>query len=123
MGCCIALALVMSAVRRLLPGAHEPGFPPPARRPAPGEQAPAPVVPSAVRPATAARVLVVAGLAWFTVGLVGMHLLGWFAWATAHPLLDVAFHASGLWLAALGSATLLLRSPRPTRAARRELVA
>lgn len=119
MGCCIALAALIALVRRgwfaltgrqPAPAAH---FAPPARRPAPGGA----VAVAAAAPVRAtgshrqlATTLVAAGLAWFAVGLVGMHLLGWFTWAERSTLSDAAFHSSGLWLAATGGAVLAVRA-------------
>ena len=126
MGCCVALAALVAVVRRawFTMTGREPAeaalFAPPARRPAPGglavAVAAAPATTIAVRspdPAAirqAARMLVAIGLAWFAVGLVGMHLLGWFTWAEASMLSDTAFHSSGLWLAAAGATTLVVRA-------------
>lgn len=122
MGCCLALAYVVALVRRgwfaLAPGrpAAAVSFAPPARRPAPGGavlvmERPAPVLPAgSPSPARrAGRALVAGGLGWFAVGLVGMHVLGWFAWAGTSLLLDTAFHSSGLWAAAAGLALLVVR--------------
>ena len=120
MGCCIALAALIALVRRgwsaltgrePAPAAH---FAPPARRPAPGG-AVAVVAAAAPVQATGSHrqlggTLVTAGLAWFAVGLVGMHVLGWFTWAEGSMLSDAAFHSSGLWLAAAGGAVLAVRA-------------
>lgn len=118
MGCCVALAYLVALVRRawfsVVPGepATAPAFAPPARRPAPGGIALAVSAPTAGRPIPhhAAHTLVVAGLAWFALGLVGMHVLGWFSWAQESLLTDTAFHASGLWLAAAGVASKVVRA-------------
>ncbi|PWN01377.1 hypothetical protein DJ010_17560 [Nocardioides silvaticus] len=123
MGCCVALAYLVAVVRRgwfaVVPGARAAqaaaAFAPPARRPAPGGVAVAagpPVVAARTAPARrpAARALVVVGLAWFGLGLVGMHAFGWFGWAEASLLSDTAFHSSGLWLAAAGGTMLAVRA-------------
>jgi len=119
MGCCVALAYLVALVRRAwfaaVPGQQvvAVAFAPPARRPAPGAPALTDGLPS-VRSTSSRRPLgrglVVAGLAWFAVGLVGMHVLGWFAWADDSLLSDTAFHSSGLWVAALGGAVLAVRA-------------
>ncbi|MEZ0578465.1 hypothetical protein [Nocardioides sp. MH1] len=117
MGCCIALAAAIALVRRgwwRVTG-HAPApavFAPPARRPAPGSLAPAAGVAIAVpAPAPAlATALVTCGLAWFVVGVVGMHALGWFTWAEGSVVSDTAFHASGLWLAAAGALVAVVRA-------------
>ncbi|WP_183093135.1 hypothetical protein [Nocardioides stalactiti] len=138
MGCCLALAYVVALVRRgwfaAVGGAPAPtaSFAPPARRPAPGgtlvASGPAPAVAwapprSSTRARPTGRVgagkvgagtvgagLVGAGLAWFVIGVVGMHALGWFAWAEASLLTDTAFHSSGLWLAAIGASVVAVRA-------------
>lgn len=123
MGCCVALAYLFALARRawfaVAPGARvEPVlFAPPARRPAPGGAALAggPNVGLAVRRTPGARrpaaqALVVLGLAWFGLGLVGMHVFGWFGWAEGSLLTDTAFHSSGLWLATAGATMLAVRA-------------
>ena len=122
MGCCVALAYLVALVRRgwfaVVPGAHAAqaaaAFAPPARRPAPGSVTVAAGPPVVARTAAsrrpAARALVVVGLAWFGLGLVGMHALGWFGWAEGSLLSDTAFHSSGLWLAAAGGTMLAVRA-------------
>lgn len=117
MGCCVALAYLVAQVRRawlsVVPGpavAATP-FAPPARRPAVGTVAlPRPTARPAATRHPVATALVVAGFAWFAVGIVGMHALGWFAWADGSLVSDTAFHASGLWIAATGVATAAVRS-------------
>lgn len=122
MGCCLALAYLASLVRgawqRVAPAAPVPAaFAPPARRPGPGAvptrrpyavtSPPAPP-PSPWRPV--GRGLVAAGLAWFAVGVVGMHLLGWFAWAGGSAVTDTLFHSTGLWLSATGATLLIVKA-------------
>ncbi|HSV39979.1 MAG TPA: hypothetical protein VLI04_14570 [Nocardioidaceae bacterium] len=120
MGCCLALSLMVSFVRRgwfsvtRRQPAEVTAFAPPARRPAPGAAAlAAPVLPACG--SRVGSVLVFTGIAWLLLGLVGMHVLGWFAWAETSLLLDVAFHASGLWVAAFGGILIGLQQ-RPMRA-------
>ena len=123
MGCCLALASLFALVRRawFRVTGREPAqaalFAPPARRPAPGGVAVAsgPAVElaaghrsDALRPA--AHTVIAVGLAWFALGLVGMHVFGWFGWAEGSLLSDTAFHSSGLWLAAAGATTLAVRA-------------
>lgn len=119
MGCCLALAYLVAVARRawfaVVPDAPATAvaFAPPARRPAPGSGALAVALPTERPAATtrpAATALVVAGLAWFVVGVVGMHVLGWFAWAEGSLLTDTAFHSSGLWAAAVGAALLAVKA-------------
>lgn len=119
MGCCVALAYLVALLRRtwfsVVPetGPLTVAFAPPARRPAPGAST-LPVAPPTARATgtrrPAARALVGGGLAWFAVGVVGMHALGWFAWAEGSLLTDTAFHASGLWVAATGAALLAVKA-------------
>ncbi len=118
MGCCVALAYLVAWVRRawlsVVPGpavAVTP-FAPPARRPAAGPVValPRPTAHPAPPRHPLATALVVVGLVWFAVGIVGMHALGWFAWADGSLVSDTAFHASGLWIAAAGVATAAVRS-------------
>jgi hypothetical protein len=116
-GCCVALAYLIAWARRgwlaLVPAAATPApFAPAARRPAPGGAVavrPLPATPTARR-RPAARALVAAGLAWCALGVVGMHVLGWFAWAESSLLADTAFHSSGLWVAAAGLTIQVVRS-------------
>ncbi len=119
MGCCLALAYLVALVRRtwfaVAPGVcpTTAAFAPPARRPAPGGPALALDLPTVRLTSTrrpAARALVGGGLAWFALGVVGMHVFGWFAWADGSLLSDTAFHASGLWVAATGVALLAARA-------------
>lgn len=121
MGCCVALAAVIAVVRRawfaVVPHAAPatPGFAPPARRPAPGATASAAIVPVQARALDrggdrVAALFVLGGLAWFVVGVVGMHGFGWFAWAETSLLTDTAFHVSGLWAAAIGALSLVVRA-------------
>ena len=123
MGCCVALAYLFALARRawfaVAPGAPAAAvlFAPPAQRPAPGGVALAvgPTTQVTVRRPTparppAAQALIVVGLAWFGLGLVGMHVFGWFGWAEGSLLSDTAFHSSGLWLAATGATVLAVRA-------------
>ena len=126
MGCCLALSLLVSVVRRAWffvlrrQPAEVAAFAPPARRAAPGAMAPAVILPSYLVPTRRKRprfgaTVVFAGITWFLLGIVGMHVLGWFAWAQTSALLDVAFHSSGLWVAALGASLVMLQR-QPARA-------
>lgn len=122
MGCCLALAWLFAVVRRawFAVTGREPAqaalFAPPARRPAPGGPG---VVAVATGPTAghrtdalkpAAHAVIAVGLAWFALGLVGMHVFGWFGWAEGSLLSDTAFHSSGLWVAAAGATTLAVRA-------------
>lgn len=123
MGCCLALAYLFAQARRarfaVLPGTPTVAlaFAPTARRPAPGRPAFDVVLPATL-PATrttrptrsAGRALVGVGLSWFVIGLVGMHVFGWFGWAETSLLVDTAFHSSGLWAAAGGAALLAVKA-------------
>ena len=122
MGCCVALAYLFALARRawftVASGAPAATvlFAPPARRPAPGGVAVSVSLggltverPMGAR-RQAAHALIVVGLAWFGVGLVGMHVFGWFGWAEASLLSDTAFHSSGLWVAAAGATMLAVRA-------------
>lgn len=118
MGCCIALAYLVAWTRRAwlslvarTPAAATP-FAPPARRPAPPTRAelPRPVTRATPTGHPVAAALVVGGVAWFALGIVGMHALGWFAWVGGSVIGDTAFHASGLWVAAVGVAVAAVRS-------------
>lgn len=119
MGCCLALAYLFAQARRawftVLPGtpAVALAFAPPARRPAPGAPAfalAAPPARTAPSRRSAGRALVATGLAWFVIGLVGMHVFGWFGWAETSLLVDTAFHSSGLWAAAGGAVLLAVKA-------------
>jgi len=118
-GCCLALAYLVAVVRKawfaVMPGeaATAAVFAPPARRPAPGSPALAldlPAVRATSTTRSAGRALVGAGLAWFALGVVGMHVFGWFAWAEGSLLTDTAFHSSGLWAAATGAALMAVKA-------------
>ncbi|KAA1418887.1 hypothetical protein F0U44_10440 [Nocardioides humilatus] len=115
----MALAAVIAVVRRawfaIVPGGAEApaSFAPPARRPAPGATAlavgpPTPITARDSHPVAAA--FIVGGLAWFAIGIIGMHGFGWFQWAEASLLTDTAFHVSGLWAAAIGGLALAVRA-------------
>jgi hypothetical protein len=125
MACCIALTVLVSLARGtwfLLTGTRpaEVGFAPPARRPAPNAAHPMPAAivgpqRTETTPQPLGHQLIVVGLAWFVIGIVGMHAFGWFDWAHASVIVDIVFHSSGIWLATWGAALLYLqRRPHPT---------
>lgn len=118
MACCIALTLLFSWGYRVWRVIARPqaelSFAPPARWPVGGADAAVDPGPARVREADKpsrqiARACVVLGLAWFVSGIVAMHVLHL---AEISPgAADLAFHASGLWLAAGGAVALTVRRP------------
>lgn len=113
MACCLALTIVFSwayrAWRAITPARAERRFAPPARWPAPGDAVIAPT-PEPRRERTRstrdriARAGIVTGLAWFTSGLLVAHVLH--VVEINSIAMDLAFHTSGLWLAAGGAVVL-----------------
>jgi hypothetical protein len=113
MACCAALTLLfawMYRVVRWLGGASTDE-----------EFAPAAVWPPADRPIPVRRAttgsrdligiaLVVIGASWFLAGMLAMHVFGVLAPIHSVPA-DLAFHASGLWLATAGLALRFLHRP------------
>ena len=59
-----------------------------------------------IRPAGS---LISAGLLWFALGVADMHLFGVIALPHSRWLIDVVFHASGIWVATAGVALLAWR--------------
>jgi hypothetical protein len=53
--------------------------------------------------ASIGHLLMVMGFAWFVSGLLAMHVFGVMDAISSAPI-DLAFHASGLWVATLGVA-------------------
>lgn len=120
MACCLALTILFSGVyrawRAITPARAERAFAPPARWPAPGDAVIAPTPAPGrdrTRPARnrIARACVVIGLAWFTSGLLVAHVLP--VVEINSITIDLAFHASGLVLAAAGAVVLTGRRPLP----------
>lgn len=109
MACCIALTLLFSwghgAWRVITRQGAGRSFAPPAQWPALASPTPEAPAPTTLR-GRVGRVSVILGLAWFASGIVSMHVV--------HVLelsgqTDVAFHLSGLALAAAGIALLTTR--------------
>ena len=137
-GCCIAIALIIGIGRRGLyapaPGRRpvDPGFAPPASRPAPGgaQERPAPggapdtsspVAPTpAPEPSLTARVLAFAavGAAVYAAGVAALGALG-IATAAPHPAVSwlvrdaVVIALAAVAFAAAGGGTAFARSPDP----------
>lgn len=65
-----------------------------------------------IRPAGS---LISAGLLWFALGVADMHLFGVVALPHSQWLVDVVFHASGIWVATAGVALLTWRKHATAR--------
>lgn len=110
MACCAALTLFFAWVYRVIRwlggGRTDEEFAPPAVWP-PLSSAPAAAtrrVPRARTPQTAlGEALIVVGIAWFAAGMLAMHVFRIIDPIHAVPI-DLAFHASGLWIATIGVA-------------------
>lgn len=110
MACCAALTLLFAWAYRVIGwvggGRAADEFAPPAAWP-PHPAAPLAAGQRASRvrtPQTAlGQALIVVGIAWFVAGMLAMHVLGVLDPIHSAPV-DLAFHASGLWVATIGVA-------------------